>query len=1613
MAHSIETNVRPLWHAPATTPGRMAIVPALRARRILLVTLLLTVTLATAAGLSSWFIGRPDVHFVSCWVTNFRDPTIAPNTAANQDRLAIQRGGYFAKTDVASIPVHSRFLMQQQLSAVAIDNSAPSIVLYVGTYATVDRLGNIVLLSSDFEPGRKESGLPLKAVLQSLAKSQASHKLLVLDIFALSHCPGLDAASPNVAAALTDELKAVPDTNRLVLCSCSPGQVALQSESLRRTLFGYYFEQAIRGTADGYNPDGIRDGRVTVREVARLLRARVDRWARHNHGKRQIPMLLGSADDFELAAYDVKNLTPRPRATVAPTKPSKHDKTAEAGKQPSKNGKIAGTDEGAEYPKWLLEGWKLRDQWQQDQVVRIAPRLFKILEASMLRIEQKWRYGGSTARLEQECQETLAHLKHLTSLCQQQLTGPDATSLAMVMASGHPSDGKALPAVSALVRAMNSAAANKPADRQATLQKQLGDFDKSTKGVADVDIALAVLHVAVDGDPLTPDRLKTLVSLLDHQHIADQWIELHALRRLAQRAAHQPAEQWSARRAVQLLHMTQQREQLYCRYETISWMRSIVDATAQACHAADVYYWNQRYVPSKLIDQALTEADTRCKSALASAAVLLDAHLVDQQAMQTLPWYATHINHNGPAVTDWMSAVEAARRLADTLESATDRSPQHLHAMAKAPTCDVAPTHAPVASNQQLDAIRQASSDVATSLRILQQPFLSPAIQHLIRRCSREDARPEILNEIDALLATPLLCATDRVTLWKARFIRAQHWHQQIAQWDDQEQIAGRRTPALAGYDPDSTMRAAMEFADLRQSVSVALLRLGSVTPQKPFTIPPTNDKDRLSAEQINALSRIWTVTLRKQIRETESLARRERLSWIFPPLKPLPLLDNPGTNPTVQLIAAQRKRLWSWLANWYGYETNDGPNSQYFAKMAAQYATFARGPLAPVLQTDNLERVQGAKPNRANATYVIPWTITRSPDKDAKVEIDVLNPATPWLTVAQENQLAGKKTSSPLRLSASLAPGVTFPAEPPLGFLVRWHIAGRTFHRKITVPALANQCYLSVLLSRNANAPESAIEQVLLRPNTPPQSYYLFVRNRGSETRKVLIRLSTGAATIKPLEIGAGESVRVNFPAPSAAPTSKGNNSTAGKLPTLVGPLVVTLLDATNRQELLSKPIPIQLLEPRQYVAVRDVRFWPSGDAQNRLEVSLQRVGGIPGPACQIGLDLSAAAIPGLLGLGNGLLKGTLPTDGKPLTLYVRNLKLADSYRAQGRFSISVDGVPNVFVFDTTFARRGDPTTPVEAIRPTLHLTAPRTGRSGDKFDLHIAVNYAPANAHINIQVGRQTGPGKFAWERTIPLPTTHERQFGFSPTGEGGALMFAASIANWNVPLNTAGLVGHRWLQVSLVSSDQRELAVARQEFALGNQPPQGVQFVDLPAKSWVGRPLRLTAIARQSVPNVNHVLFFLGKPINNAVPKGAVTATATVADADQQTWTAQLPLKNVKPGLIPVSAQFTNAAGLTSFATAVVNLTDVESQGGSIRGTVVEGTIAQHGLQVALMDGHEKEQGKTTTGVDGSFSFQNLKPGKYSVSTSKPTSGRHGSADVTVRNDSTTQTTIELWL
>src|SRR5262249_36433781 len=95
---------------------------------------------------------------------------------------------------------------------------------------------------------------------------------------------------------------------------CSPGEVALWSESLGQSVFGHFFVEGL-GQREA-DTDG--DDAISVQELEDYLTRRVDAWSRQHRAMRQRPRLLGKTEFFRLASLNRRKPKPPAQAEKAP-----------------------------------------------------------------------------------------------------------------------------------------------------------------------------------------------------------------------------------------------------------------------------------------------------------------------------------------------------------------------------------------------------------------------------------------------------------------------------------------------------------------------------------------------------------------------------------------------------------------------------------------------------------------------------------------------------------------------------------------------------------------------------------------------------------------------------------------------------------------------------------------------------------------------------------------------------------------------------------------------------------------------------------------------------------------------------------------------------------------------------------------------------------------------------------------------------------------------------------------------------------------------------------------------------------------------------------------------
>ena len=1529
--------------------------------------------------------------FVPLWVVdNPADRSVIPWAA--QDRAALIEGEFLGRP-VADVPANAtRDRILHELAALRTRRSWEPVVVYLSVPACCTGPDSVQLLPADATPDAPRNRLALREVLELLRACPSRHKLLVLDVAApveSMHGP----ADGDVASAVQAELEAVADPNRLTLLPCSPGQQALASADLGRTVFGHYLEEGLRGWADGYGPGGERDGRVSVRELAEFVRARVDRWSRQNRPTVQTPLLHGSAEDFALRAFAGAHPQP-PRALPEP----------EA------------------YPDWLRTAWATRERWRQEGYARSAPRLFRELEAALLHAEQAWLGGRDTAAVQDRLGKTLAKLEErLTAFRAVPLPKP-LPSLALAAEHGPKPDPAVLEALKVALAKFAAAPPPAPGKPAPPIPEA-----EAIKAKPHADLAAAVWEVVVTDPRPQPDRIRFLSELLITPDRQPRYLETLFLHRLAAYAEAPGPSGWPTERVRRLIDLVRQTEAFAARPASFDWLEPSLAGVAQQRHDAEVLFFAPGYVSDSETERLLRQATDSTARLRTQAAAQQAARDLFDEALMTLP----ALDAGGASEATWLAAVDGACELADLLKPP-----------AAQPSADV--LAARIADGQPKAAALRSALDE------LRRPFSDERVAELLARLKAPDASPAVLGEAESLLRTPFLNPDARASLRQAARASAVRLNQETMRQDrsDDERHQPTTAPSSAPA-PDEAATKATALHRARRSI--ALLRLGGYggddlrnlqTLLARLEAPETTRAalTRTTGTLSLALNRAWLEDVPALLRTGKDRDAADRLARVIPANELASLLDDPARNPTTLRRSAEAKALWAWNANRCRYESHDPTDPAPFAPGSGFLAAAARSFQAagtPTPPESSIEITGGPDtptltPAATSVTYPLRLRLLGGADERASASLRYLQASDDWFrTTAESTVQLTTLNEVKLPLGVELLTDRPLPGPLPRGVLVQATLAGRTFHSRVPVglDEVANR--LELRLAADPKGPADPLRDLRLRPLKGKQPFTLMIHNPRAGERAVIVQLLVNGAVIPggesaKLVLGPNETRPVAFapppPAPppaappSATPPAAPAPAIPKELPELKGPLEVRVLDAARPKVVLeSRLVRVEVANPAEYVDVSDIRFVPAPKGGgSRLTVALRATGSLAGPECVAELVFPAEQDSGL-SVRDGSLRGVVPKTGQPLTLYADDLRVPDGGEPSGLISLTIDGSERAYVFRASFPRGSTPVRPAELPGPALRLRSPAVAASEDLLPVRVEADRAPDGSTLELGLGRRAD-GAFVPDVSRSFPSARQRRVGFAPSADGKLLDFEAVLRDWEEKLPTEGIVGRRALRARLLDRGGKELAVAYREVVLDPTPPERVQFIDPPQKARRDQPVLLRAQSAPSVSGIAKVQFFFGRPVNNQPPPNAVLFPAAPADPKRLVWEAKLKPGDHKEGTA-VTVQFVNGAGRSSFATEVIDFLDpadfARQPNGSIAGRVMEGDRPQGGLVVVLRNAKGEPAGQTKTDRDGTFAFEDLPPGKYGVESSKPVTNRFGSKPVEVRPGKPTPVTIELFL
>ena len=903
------------------------------------------------------------------------------------------------------------------------------------------------------------------------------------------------------------------------------------------------------------------------------------------------------------------------------------------------------------------------------------------------------------------------------------------------------------------------------------------------------EVLYAAFEAAANDPNPHPEHIRFLNLLIQARQPEPLYAETLFLERLGTLAEQTGTEKWPQDTVRQALDVVRLGERVAAQPQLYPLISEALEEAAQKRFEGELFlFGGDGYAPRGEATKRLAAASERYEAAQRRGDTVREIQRLLDEASAFLPAYAPYLERVPEQESTWLDGVDACARLTDLLAAAP----------------------------ADLTGAAQPMTQLEDDLRRLQRPFSADALADLQARLRRHPASPTVLNEAEAILSTPFLAAEDRESLWKATRTLARRLHGETLQQDQEEvklkpallETALTETPTNR-LDPKEGRRALQ-----RARVSLALLRLGGLPSDELHRLDEQlgNTSEALGSDSAraklvelgDALRQTWTQRVPELLRPDQDLVRRDRLSRVYLPFDPGAVVEDTAPLPQTELRTEHQRALLTWRLDRNRYESRQlaalgllsERDTRYFARAAASYQTLAAPPpREPSCQISSDPPLVRLTPSTTSGTATLTFLGVPVQAGTKELPVRLLLPGTNWLRVTPSLPDAvdlGEDTllHVPIRetMNLPLAFRLKPDAEgtPPQGLFVETLCGRRTVHYRLPVSLDAVSERIEILLSANPREPAEPLEELRLRPLKSRQPFYLFLRNPSAKPRKVLVQLTSGQATLPggeaKVELAPNETKQVRFtsPAPTPPATPPGNTAPAapaeGVFTELNGDMQVRLLDLDGGNKVIDvRSYRVQVASAADYTHVTNIQFIPPterdqtlGGGKNKLTVTLQATPALTGAPAPVELILPPSRIPGFLSAKSGTLRGQLPPRGE-VTLYAENLQFADGGSEDGYVYLSVDGNERAYVFRTTFARFGEPTSPREDTLPALRLVAGRFAASGAAPPVTLEVDHPPPGATIELSLGHYRD-GVFEPEEVTKRPTAKRQRiacsFGQRPT-------------------------------------------------------------------------------------------------------------------------------------------------------------------------------------------------------------------------------------------------------
>lgn len=1468
-------------------------------------------------GFATRIDGPAPTPLVAAWVDHLRTPLVPDNVAAVADRTAIA-----GLACLDADPLHlaggmTAELLQSRLRRRPDDPDKPRVV-YVSAYATCDEHGDVQLAAEDYQPLTTDGVVPLASVLESLDRHRAP-VLLVLDLdWGLAHASA-GLAPCGVGQRVLDCLGEHPSPSRWTLLSCSPGQRPSLLDGGARTAIGYFFETGLKGAADGWGPSGVTDARVSAGELCRYVSQSVAQWTRRVGSASQTPIVL-RADGADFLVASVLPSSQWAPALTAPT----------------------------DYPAWLADAWADHDAWRDGLVGQAAPRLVRRWAAALADAERRWRAGAEPESLGRWFATQTDPLRREATLLESRYASRPIVSLAQQAERTGAPPAQLVDAWATWLDAAGAPAGNKAA---AALDEAIAGADADRAAAAAIAALAQTTHGFRERLQAAKERLATLEP-------SNNWVEVTLLDQLLEISAGRPA----ATDAIVAEFFQTALLGHHLRADPAA-----IERVGGSIAEGDRHWrtaWAMAASPGYAsLDEAVAFA-RRARQSYARARsdwrIIGAAIATRNQAFSVLS-EAGRLSRDPAALSsDWSHAVDASRRLADSLSASTPSA-------ARPPL-------------RWLDRLQAETETLAASLDTLLRPTRGAAIDSLVARI-RSEGSISAVSEGERLLETSLIAAPQRVELVMALNSVANDRFDRLARFVAEGTGRRARESTYAATRPDDAAQCRAEAQ--RFAALVGLTGLG------PSVCSEVDDALNDDAPPVALLSAIRgsTAAAFERVHAVASLKELDRLARVLPAGGHDPVFDQPEAGPSWELLTRRADTADRLYAQRLLAESTDLGGTPRLAEAARRLGlTDAPAPLA--LAAEPL-RMPTLAPETPAAQVTAPMPARAAGADVPVVRVTAFQPADSLAIHSIYDAAA-----SQLSVDASVKPAASIAqVAATKGFLLRLTSGAGVAHLRVETPALAD--VPPVAFYADIAGQRLRIGDLLkLPPTAIATPLRLIAVNQTDSPRAADLSLLageqfTGSIQLAPL----GEAAVVLTPTTKPDPAAP---------PTAIERIEIECRDPEGQRVVARAAAQVQVADPVAYIEIPDARV--ETDSQGVVSVSIDttRLAGSPA-----GLMVSASVTDASgesLAADAALQRALTPSaPGAALRATLSPAAVAGEAIV---VELAISGVPTTLRWVGSAPPPGVSAALQRPAAPVVQLRAPRMIAAGEPLTAAVSAAPAVAGAKILLQL---RGDGAVLASRS--LTATRKGLVTLGPPTPDGALLVSATHGDWREEIDTASQSGKRVLVATVVDADGRSIAEAAREVVIDSDPADRLA-VHAVGAAVAGKPLALRIDARDPLTGVQQVRAYAGAPdASLAPPKGAPLVTAAQAPDSPGQWIAALPTAAGAPAVL-VTVEATNGVGLVRRITKRIDLTSPEQAAlGGVAGAVSEGPRPQPGVEVELLSEAREPVATATTDARGAFRFDAVKPGKYYVTAVKAATQRVGVQAVEVQAGA--QATAELKL